>query len=278
MTTVLYADVLFIINFSMDFISLCLTAKILTIKHRLIRYVSAAAVGATAATLMTAYSVEGAAGGAATFVLSVVMTVVAYGAAPAKKVAVRALALWGSGALIGGTVTALCSFGERAPISETVGETNRVWGFLAVGVLIAWGIVRLIRPKLARTSAEVTISLEGRAVSGEALVDSGALVCDPVSGDAVIFISRPIAEELLGKDDAKYLCETRVDEISGALRGRVRVIPTTGIVARGVCSAFRPDRVEVMPDKTPRRALAAVIDVPADHFGGFGILLPSVLS
>ena len=277
MTTVLYADVLFIVNFSMDFISLCLTAKILSLRRSLIRYIASAALGASAATTMTALSVEGLPEALSTIALSVAMTFVAYGFGSPKLLLERSLALWGAGALIGGAVTALCSIGERAPLVNAVGGRERPWGFIAVGVLLVWGFVRLICPRLGRKSARVTLCFDGRAVTGEALVDSGNLVSDPISGDAVIFLSRPLAERLLGEREASLLCETRIDELSPPLRSRVRVIPTSGALGGGVCSAFVPDSVEVLPDRASRRAIAAVVDVPEDHFAGFAMLLPSVL-
>ena len=279
MTTVLYADVLFIINFSMDFISLCLTAKILALRHSLPRYSLSAAIGAAAATVMTARSVEGIAAAALTVALSVVMALAAYGFGSAKRLAARSLALWGSGALIGGAVTALCSLGERRYFGEAVGGSGRrPWGFIAVGVLLVWGFVRVVRPRLGRKRATVSLSFGGRTVTGEALVDTGALVCDPISGDAVIFISRPIAERLLGESDALSLCEKRFERLSPPLKSKVRVIPTKGVSGSAVCSAFAPDSVEVLPDRTPRRALAAVVDVPEDHFAGCAVLLPSALA
>ena len=118
MTTVLYADVLFVINFAMDFISLWVTSKLLSIRQSARRYALAAAIGALSATAMTALSVEGIVEAAAALALSVVMSLVAYGFGSARRLVGRSLALWGAGALIGGAVTALCSLGGRGIAAE----------------------------------------------------------------------------------------------------------------------------------------------------------------
>ncbi len=278
MTTVLYADVLFIINFSMDFISLCLTAKILALNHRTLRYVTAAALGALGATTMTAIALEGLPGALCTLLLSVVMTLVAYGFASFGRFVVHTISLWGTGALIGGTVSALCSLGDYSAMDAAVGSVNRPWGFIAFGVLIAWGVLRVIRPRLGQRNAEVSLTLGERSVTAQALVDSGNLTLDPIGGDYVIFLSMPLAGRLLGEHTAALLASNRPEELPAELRRRVRVVPTSSIKGQSICCAVIPDTVKVLPDKAPRRALVAVVDVPDDHFGGCEMLLPACLA
>lgn len=278
MTTVLYADVLFIINFSMDFISLCLTAKILALNHRTLRYIASAAIGAIGATVMTAAVLEGLTGAFCTLLLSVVMTLIAYGYGSAGSFGVRTLSLWGTGALIGGLVSALCSLGEYNALNVSVGTPNRPWGFIAFGVLMAWGVLRVIRPKLGQRNAEVRLRLGARSVTAQALVDTGNLTVDPLSGDCVIFLSMPLSKKLFGEPAATLLAESRLEGLSSEFRNRVRVIPTSSIKGQSICSAVILDTVEILPDKTPRRALVAVVDVPDGHFGGCGVLLPALLA
>lgn len=277
MTTVLYADVLFIINFSMDFISLCLTAKILALNHRVLRYVAAASLGALGATVITASVIEGLGGALCTMLLSVVMTLVAYGFSSPGRFAVRTLSLWGTGALIGGLVSALCSLGEYNALDAAGGTPKGPWGFIAFGVLMAWGVVRVIRPRLGQRNAEVCLKMGTRSVTAQALVDTGNLTVDPLGGDCVIFLSMTLSRRLFGERTAMLLAESRLDELPDDLRYRVRVIPADSVKGRGICCALVPDVVEVLPDKTPRRALVAVVDVPDDHFGGCGVLLPAAL-
>ena len=277
MTTVLYADVLFVINFSMDFISLWVTSKLLSISRRARRFALSAALGALAATAMTALSVEGIAEGAIALAVSVAMALAAFGFGSAKRLVWRALTLWGAGALIGGAVTALCSLGGRGIVAGTPGGVGRPWGFLAVGVLLVWAFVRLIRPRLSRRTATVRITVGGVSVEAEALVDTGNLACDPIGGDAAVFVSLPLAARLFGEENARRIAEVRPDALPDELHSKVRLVPAAGIGKTGICAGIVTDSLTLPPDDTPRRALICVADVPKDHFGGFDALVPPSL-
>ena len=276
MTTVLYADVLFVINFSMDFISLWVTSKLLSINRRTWRFALAAALGALAATAMTALSVEGVAEAAVALALSAAMALAAFGFGSARRLVGRALTLWGAGALIGGAVTALCSLGGGGLAGTPVG-VGRPWGHIAVGVLLVWAFVRLIRPRLSRRTATVRLTAGGVSVDAEALVDTGDLACDPIGGDAAMFVSLPLASRLFGEENARSIAEVRPDALPEALHARVRLVPASGIGKTGMCAGIVVDSLTLPPDETPRRALVCVADVGKDHFGGFDALVPPSL-
>ena len=277
MTTVLYADVLFVIDFSMDFISLWVTAKLLSLRRSAWRYALSAALGALAATVMTALSVEGIAEAVAALALSVVMALVAYGFGSAKRLVGRSLALWGAGALIGGAVTALCSLGGRDLAAGTPGAVGRPWGYIAVGVLLVWAFVRLIRPRLGRRTARVRITVGGASVEAEALVDTGNLARDPVSGDAAVFVTLPLAARLFGEENARLLAEVRPDALPEALHSKVRLVPASGVGTSSLCAGIVADEIILPPDETPRRALVCVANAAKYRFGGFDALIPATL-
>ena len=277
MTTVLYADVLFVIDFSMDFISLWVTAKLLSLRQSAWRCALSAALGALSATVMTALSVEGIAEALGALALSVVMALVAFGFGSARRLVGRSLTLWGTGALIGGAVTALCSLGSRPLAAASPGAVGRPWGYIAVGVLLVWAFVRLIRPRLGRRTARVRITVGGVSVETEALVDTGDLACDPISGDAALFVSLPLASRLFGEENARLLAEVRPDALPEALHARVRLVPAAGVGSSSLCAGVAADGLILPPDETPRRALVCVANVGKDHFGGFDALLPSSL-
>lgn len=274
MTTVLYADVLFIINFSMDFISLWISAKLLSLKRLAWRFALSAALGAFGATVMTALGFEGIVEWLCALALSVAMTLIAFGFGSAKSLAGRSLTLWGIGSLLGGAVTAICSLGGRIAYESASGATKTPWGYIAAGVILVWAFVRLIRPKLGARTAAIVISFGEKRVETRGLVDTGNLCTDPIGGDGVIFITSPLAARLFGEKNAALLTALRPDELPGEYHSRVRLVPAKGIGKSGICAAVVPDLVTFPPDKTPRRALVCVTDVPAEHFGGNDALLP----
>ena len=177
MTTVLYADVLFLINFSMDFISVYIAAQLLSLRRSALRFSLASLIGALGATAMTALSVTALPQTVLTLVLSVVMTATAYGGARSLgQFLFRTLTLWGGGALLGGCVTAVCSIGERG--GDTVRYTesacaSRPAALAVSGIFLCVFVVRALKPKLSRKTAFVRITLGGRRAGVGALVDSG---------------------------------------------------------------------------------------------------------
>ena len=277
MTTVLYADILFIINFSMDFISLCITARLLTLRRRAFRYLVAAASGAFAATAMTAYGIYGLCEAVLTVAVSVLMCVIAYGVGTVRSLLIRSAALWGTGALLGGAVSAVCSLGDRSVIPGTDSADRPFALPVLIGVAFVLVFVRLIRPRLRRTSADVTVTVGDRCVTVPALVDSGNLCADPISGSPVLFLSRPFAEELLGTDDTAALLSGDRSSMSDFVMRRIRAVPVSDMSDSRLVFAFRPDSVVLAPDKSPRDCIVAVSDVPSDHFRGLPALAPQAI-
>lgn len=166
MTTVLYADVLFLINFSMDFISVYIAAAASFAQKERAAFSLASLIGALGATAMTALSVAALPQTVLTLVLSVVMTAAAYGGARSLgQFLFRTLTLWGGGALLGGCVTAVCSIGERG--GDTVRYTesacaSRPAALAVSGIFLCVFVVRALKPKLSRKTAFVRITLGGR--------------------------------------------------------------------------------------------------------------------
>lgn len=275
MTTVLYADVLFIINFSMDFISLYLTAKLMSLRQKAWRYVLSAVLGAVSATVMTAYGISGLPEAALTLALSAVMSVVAYGGGSVGRIAGRSLALWGAGALVGGVVTVLCSLGKHSPLESARAGTDRPFGAIAVGVLIVWAFVRVIRPRLGKKAVEATVAFGKNRITLTALCDSGNLCTDMMSGDVVTFICSRRAEELFGNELARALTEADANGIPPPFRTRFRIVPVSGLGGRRIAAAIYPD--EIVIRGVHRRALVAVADVGDGDFGGCDMLIPNSL-
>lgn len=273
MTTVLYADVLFIINFSMDFLSIYITAKLLSLRQSAIRFTAAAVLGALGATVMTALGITSFPEALLTVLLSFAMTAVALGAGSLRAFLVRSFALWGAGALLGGAVSVLCSLGESPVIEQhTAAADSPHMIYLAAGAVLVFIFVRLIRPKLAQKVAEITIRLGENSITVPALVDSGNLAADPISGAPVIFISKAEAVRLLGEKDVQALLTRDRVALSDGLLRRLRLIPVAGETHSTLYFAVRPDSVTV--GKKSPDAFIAVTDKSSDFYAGNPALAP----
>lgn len=274
MTTVLYADVLFIINFSMDFLSIYITSKLLSLRQSAPRFTIAAVLGALCATAMTALGITSITEAVLTLVISLVMTAVALGAESIRSFLIRAFALWGAGALLGGAVSVLCSLGENPQLEQhTSSADSPVVLYLAIGALFVFAFVRLIRPKLAQKSAELVIRLGEKEITVTALVDSGNLAADPISGCPVIFLSRIEGEMLMGEDNVRALLRGDRLSIDKELLRRVRLVPVSDGNSSSLLFAVRPD--DVLSGKKHPDALICVTDKSKDFYSGKSALAPS---
>lgn len=282
MTTVLYADVLFFINFSMDFISVYIAAQLLSLRRSALRFSLASLIGALGATAMTALSVAALPQTVLTLVLSVVMTAAAYGGARSLgQFLFRTLTLWGGGALLGGCVTAVCSIGERG--GDTVRYTesacaSRPAALAVSGIFLCVFVVRALKPKLSRKTAFVRITLGGRRAGVGALVDSGNLAADPVSGSPVIFVSHESLEDIVPKTELDSMLSGDITSLPEDMKRRIRLIPIGEEGASRIVTAFRPDLVSVS-DGGGRRthnadAVICVSDKGCGFYGGEAALIP----
>ena len=255
----LYADILFLINFAMDFLSLYLAGRAMHKPIRKPRILLSAALGALCGTVETCL------GGFRAFfrfltgaVLSAGMTCAAFGKPSGiRRLFRESVTVWGTGALIGGIMTFLMSLGD--PVVTQSGERFPL--ALTLCFLLSLAVSRIHRTPKART-ARVCVSANGIQAEFTGLVDSGCMVREPISSCPVILVKRRAAEEF-----ARLL-----EEESPSLR--VRVIPVRGIGGERLLYGFLPDSVTVADE-----AVEAVVAIDGEggDYGGADALIPAEL-
>jgi len=258
---VLYADILFLVDLSMDFLTLFLCSRLSHRPVTLLRALAASALGALGSVVLVAVG----AGRGMTFWcgigLSCLMTAAAFGVKPSVRSYVRqVLLVWGSGAVAGGCMSVLMSLGE--PVYLETGRGGQAsFGMVFLGTTAAvYCLIRLLQKKTAAGRAEITIVYRGVTAKVPVLVDSGNLLTDPLTGRPVILVSRAAAAPLLLPD--------------GTERGgtgwaeKILPVPASGISGTRLLWGVRPDLLLV--NGQPRDALVAAENTAADHYGGFG--------
>lgn len=187
-----WGDLLFLINFSMDFLCLYLTARLL---HRRLRPLPALG----AAVLGGVYSV------AALFIETSRPISLLIDAAVCALMCAVAFARRGrrwrqllseigvylaSAAALGGMMTALFNLLNRLRLPKnTGGDSISAWLFLLLALIsgfTAWRGTGLLRGLRSRSFAEVEIVFCGRRLTLHGVTDSGNLLRDPITGRAVI--------------------------------------------------------------------------------------------
>ena len=274
-----YADLLFLVNFSMDFLCAYLTASLLRRQAPPGRLLLAASLGGvySVAALFLAWP------RAAIFALDIavclLMCAIMFGvpSAPLRFFVIACLLFVGVSMAMGGMMTALFNLLNRAglPLSDMgkEPETMSAWVFAALAAVSALASLRgsrLLRSSASRRFARLTVTVDGKTVELQALVDSGNLCRDPISGHPVIFIDPVSSRALIGEGG-----ETPMPL---SLARRFRLIPTETVGGKRMQVAYLPDRMTVS-DAGGTREIRALF-APAETLraaGGYQAIVSSDL-
>ncbi len=279
-----YADVLFLVNFSLDYVSLYITGRLLSEPMKTARLCAAAALGAVYAVAALFFDVPEAIYIAVTLAVSALMCVCAFRRTGILGTVGASVLLFSVGCALGGAMTAIYSLGAgyRESLSGSAGGGGAAV-IVAVAALAMGAVFIASRVAVRRRgvgSAKVTVEAGERSATFDALADSGNLLRDPVTGRPALILSPSAASRVLPEaavgaavsDDAA----TAATSLPPDILSRVRILPVKNVYGDGVLLGYRPDRV-VVGDK---REVDCVIAVSAkkDGFGGYEAVLPAELS
>ena len=274
----MYGDVLFLINFSMDFLVLFCTAKILHIKQKPLLLILSSALGgayAVAALFMesTALSVI------CNILCALLMCFIAFPRVRGFAFLKCAVLFFGLSLLTGGGITAsyalLSKLGRGVNVSS---DLTPVLSDIPLGTFCILGVISMILSfvtgKIFNRQSEkketaVIISGKRGKVTLRCLCDSGALLREPVSGAPVIITSLDKVKDCV---DEKLFEALSSPDMSVAADG-LRIIPANGISGGKLLLGFLPEQVTVKG--CDRRAVVAVTD--NSDFGGFDGIVPAAL-
>lgn len=264
---VVYADLFFLTNWSMDYLLLWATARFAGVHARWWRLAASSVLGAAYATAFVLPAARPLYSASAKAAFSLVMVAVAF---PVRSV-VQLGRLWGcfvvlsltagGGALalaylclpgLGGPFPGIPSWLVGLAVAVTLAVAARAWGY------------RRQQDSLAVVSAEV--ALGPRRVVFPALVDTGNLLRDPFSGVPVLVVEYGTARRLLPEAlQPLLLGRAEPGEVPQPLAERFRIIPFTALGGqRGILYGFRPDRVRVQGEGGWRPVGPVVVGVCPD--------------
>lgn len=276
---VIYADVYFIVNFSMDFLALFVVCKLRKIPPKLLSLSFAGALGALYAVAELYFDGRG---GAISFLLSVaipfLMCYIAYGYGRAAYYLINILSFWAVSFVMGGVMTALYYFVGKFlaskeiyinGVSYTLYSDIPLWVFILCAAACAALAVLWNRIALKKTSVrEVDFSLEDNGVSirEKALCDSGNLLTEPISGLPVIIVSNEIMEKIApGLDKLAFDVNYK----------KIRIIPYSTISDSGILYGYIPDCVKI-GDDIKKACLCSGKHI-GKSFDRYNVIVPSSL-
>ena len=268
---ILYADVLFIIDFSMDVISLWITGRITHSKMKPSRISISAAIGALLSVLCTAFSAGSIISALVSIVSSVLMCIVSFSIGDLLRFLRRLSVVWVSGMLLGGIMTSLMSLGNKnTNIAYSASEAH-TFSLVPIAVVILLVLVGSLMKVRGKREVEVILKLGRKSVNLRGLADSGNLLEDPFSGDAVIVAFWSKVSSLFENDEKRYLEDIVSGEIPLSLVGRVRFISAAGIGGQVMLKAVRFDKVII--DSKECRTLIA-LDMGVEEHKNYDCIVP----
>ncbi len=266
--TVIYADILFLINFSLDFLCLFITGRILNCGGKEKRLLLGSLLGAAYSFVPYFFSLSVFVSLPLHIASAGLITFVSFGKRETKKF----ILLWGtfivSSALLGGLITSIYSLtGEyhQGPYRETDIMTFCLICVVSALVALAYGLI--FRKRINITSAEIRVHCKGDKFDIRLLADSGNLVTEPFSALPVI---------IAASSALPYPYDSPESE---AFPFHLRAIPFKTASGGGCILGFRPDRIEIrLLGKKPKIIDAYIgIDTQNKSFSGYDGIIPSSL-
>lgn len=270
-----WGDLLFFVNFCMDFQCLFLTARLLHRPFHAWRSVLFAALGAAYA--VAALFIE--VGGVAAFLIdSSVCFLMCFGSFYEKKegtvhVFLPFLIYFGVSFAVGGVMSGMASLLSRMdlPIAPSGGDVSPslflLLAALGGALTFLWG--RFCHRRGGQTRTHLLVGMGERSVRLSAMVDSGNLLSDPVSARPVVILSHAVLDRLFDTSLVAILKKGDVSAITALparVARRVRILRAATVTGGGLMLAVLPDFAYL---STPRGETAVeVLLAPATlHMG-----------
>lgn len=254
--TEVYIDLYFLVNASMDFLCLAMTAAILHRPARRRRLLLASLLGGLWAVFTLLSGISGALGVLLDLLFAVVLAAAAFSEkhGKASRLLQNAGAFALLSALLGGLMTILYRFLNRLelPLEALQGDSLSAWMFAVLAAVAGFFTLRggrLFRRSGAIREVRLEVTVDGKTAVLHALVDSGNLLCDPLSGRSVA-LADPAKLAPCLPPGLLHALEHPEDAPPEYAR-RVRLIPARTATGEGMLAAFAPDRLLVIT-KTER--------------------------
>lgn len=272
----LYADVYFLINFTIDLIALCFAAKMTKLPGGMKRIVIAAALGALLALGFVFISDIPYLTYTLAFLSFLLCAVIVTGRAGVRRYVRFCLFFALFNIMLGGAVWFVYGILDNSGIFKGGGAfsgvRNRKFLILSVMIVLALSLIRIavcaFRTYGTARTASVKIRLGARTLEVEALTDTGNLLTDPMDMSPVILL-KPIAA-------ARLFPGVRAEELGKAenipeLACRLRLIPIRKVGESMLLYGFRADEVTVCSHAV---GATIAIDREGGDYGGYPALVP----
>lgn len=242
----IYADLLFMIDFSMDFLTFYIVSRLLKQKIRLIRMCSASAMGGVYSVLSLSININRFLSVIFSLFVCFVMCMTAFlekSPNRFRKMPFYTIVYFVVSSMLGGIMTVFFNLLNKSPLgdAETGRDNLSLWVFGIVALL--GGLATMLGSNLLGLTSrskfgKLTVRMRGKSITLEGMSDSGNLLKDPIGGKDVIVIDRTSAYRLVPE-----LVRGSMGELTPELKKSIRMIPVRTASGAGLLTAFSPDEV-----------------------------------
>ena len=276
---VVYGDVLFIINFCMDYLALYITSYLLRIKYKRWGAFISAMLGSLYSLICIMNSEDH-------IVFSVlcafIMCFVAFWGNSKKYLLYEVIVFFAVNFLLGGGMTAVFNlfnslgnsreiliFGELNTVSKNMPLGIFTLGFSLITVVaIVFG--RIMTRESKSRKAIITITVNNEAENFLVREDSGNLLTEVVSGESVIFLTESAMLRLFNQSELDAIKNIDLPKVTESnIKARILVYET--VSGKELCACIKPSKIQ-----TEDKELSAWIAVGKNmSFGGCEGIAPS---
>ena len=253
MQQVIYADILFVINFSMDFLAFYILSYILKLPFKKGRMFLSALIGALYSVLEVIMHHDNI---PIAVVVAALMCFIGFGKGGISSFMRQVIGFVSVNFLLGGGMTAIFSlfnamgheqkvliYGELNTVGEKLPFSYFVLGFAVISIIsLLFAGIYSSRSYRKKVSGQITY--HGKTEEFSLLCDSGNLLTEPLSGDPVIFLSEDAFSKLCGQGTLSAVKSADTTFMKSDTRNiRLVVYETVGGSDMGVC--VRPEKIKV---------------------------------
>ncbi len=282
---VIYVDVLFLINFVMDYGVLWTAARLSRIRFISWRLAGAACLGAIYGILVLLPDLYFLPAIWMKFLISLVMLGIAFAPLTWKKFGQVLLYFYLIAFLMGGSVLGFVYFMNNFAIQPVFSGVPLpyLWLAIALGTAVLlgkWGVAFLRKTFLQdMLKVPVLIRLQSHEIKVDGLVDTGNQLVDPLTGAPVVIVEYDVLAPYL-PPQAKSLFsgggEADLEKVAQCFAEAgyvlpIRVIPFTTIGKRhGMLVGFKPDEIIILTGDQKVRNSNVVVGIYSRHLSPRG--------
>ena len=284
---VIYGDVLMVINFSMDFLALYITGKIMHNRQRVTLLTVSAVIGAVYSLVILSLGLDGIVSGLVSISAAFLLTFTAYGKQKISVLIKNTAVFYVVNFALGGGITALCNLLNMWQNKRNIminGTLDVVYGDIPLGLLVILGPLcglfsllsgKIIKKKTSKKQCSLSITLNQASVCLDALIDSGNLLTEPISGKPVIVTAFEAVRKIIPLE-LFSLFKARDTSCIGncTYASKIRVIPTSTVNGKSLLYAFFPDKVSVDGKEID---VYIAISPDTESFDGLSAIVPNTV-